>query len=42
MNAALMCVAQIARKDARVREAWARFREEQTRKIEAIGDPRDS
>jgi len=42
VNAALMCVAQIARKDARVREAWARFREEQTRKIEAIGDPRDS
>ncbi len=42
VNAALMSVAQIARKDAAVRAAWQAYREEQTRKALEIGDPRDA
>ena len=40
VNAALLVTAQVARKYPEVRELWAAFRNEQTKAIEAIGDPR--
>lgn len=40
VNAALLVAAQVARKNPAVRELWASFRDEQTKNIESIGDPR--
>ena len=40
VNAALFAVAILASKDARLRQALLRYREEQSRKVLEVGDPR--
>ena len=40
VNAALFAVAILAGKDARLRQALLRYREEQSRKVLEVGDPR--
>lgn len=40
VNAALFAVAILAGKDARLRQALIRYREEQSRKVLEVGDPR--
>ena len=40
VNAALFAVAILAVKDARLRQALVRYREEQSRKVLEVGDPR--
>jgi 5-(carboxyamino)imidazole ribonucleotide mutase len=40
VNAGLFAVAILAVKDARLREALKRYREDQSRKVLEVGDPR--
>ncbi len=41
VNAALLAAAILARSDPTVREALAKYREDQTQKVLAVGDPRE-